>query len=463
MPRNLLSMVVAAATLVAADRAFAADVPLTIVKRPDFSLSETEAKALLKGMSDLLRVDDYPAGTNADGSAYPADVACGSVQYVLRDIVDDPALFKDFDSSNTSIGFGALANRDGEIFLFNTVTCAGLPGMAGCARRNAYPIAIALNGLYASVWAHEQGHVAGKGHVRDGCSMQDPKGERLRVLFCIAQRTRPNSSGLTTGECQAYVDGPISGAAPEEFTLLNDPGLPAAGASTAGNASSLDQDQFDALLTGVWHTIPFDDIDALSAEQVEFARSALASGDGLAAWQNALTILGLRGNADDASRIEAFVKADFAASRERDSARLYAPVAAGMLAFRTRAPAAAGFLAQAVTPELAEAAVGETLASSYVRAGWNGAGYGGVAVYAAVAQAALPEFVERNVALQGMANSSALAPAIRDISATIERIVGPRAAVPLDEDTQKMAEAALAIALAVEERGLRAALGAQTP
>ncbi len=464
MPRSSLSTVIALAALVAAGRAHAADVPLTIVKHPEFALTETEAKALLKGMSDLIRVANYPAGSNEDGSTYPADVACTGVNYTLRAIVDDASLFKDFVSGDTTLGFGGLANRDGEIFLFNTVTCAGLPGMAGCARRNTYPIAIALNGLYPSVWAHEQGHVAGKGHVREGCSIaNDPKGERLRVLFCIAQRIPPNSSGLTTNECQAYVDGPVSGAAPEDLVLLNDPGLPATGASPPGNAPSLDQERFEALLTGVWHTIPFDDIDALSAEQVDYARSVLGSGERPETWQNALTILALRGEADDATRIDAFVKADLPPSRERDSSRLYAPVAAGMLAFRTRAPVAVGLIARAVSPELAETTVGKELATSYVRAGWNGAGYGGLTVYTAVAQSAAPAFVENNSALQGMAKSSALAPAIRDLSATIAGMVAPRTDVPLDEDTRKLADAALALALSVEEKGLRAALAAPAP
>lgn len=257
------------------------------------------------------------ASSDGDG-----DTACPNQFHADVNVVTDALLPSSVSSEGDWLKF--LSDDRFSIYVVRNILWCGGPAVggvfAGCARKGG-PIAITGDFFNPVVVTHEIGHAQGNLHNQT-------------QQFLMFPRAKATNTRVTSGECDKFLIGQLFPVMVEEFPYMQDDGAPPM-AAMADAAVDLGD-----LLESFWHTPPVDEIALLDDSDIDRIR-AILDGEPSALWPNALTILGLRGEADDFVFLEKAIAmaTEGLSAGEADlplaSIRTNAEIALGMLYNRT--------------------------------------------------------------------------------------------------------------------------------
>lgn len=208
------------------------------------------------------------------------DTACANDFVLDGQVSVDPSL--PASVSSQADWLRVVEDKRFSIYVVRNILWCGGPAsggvFAGCARKGG-PIAIAEDFFTPVVVAHEIGHAQGNLH-------NSSEG------FLMFPRAKNTNTRVTQSECDNYLVGKLFPAVPDDFPYQQeDENAPMAAVVDA--VADLDE-----LLSSVWHSPPADVIAMLTEEDIQTIRD-LVAGEPNSKWPNALTILGIRGEADD--------------------------------------------------------------------------------------------------------------------------------------------------------------------
>lgn len=246
---------------------------LTVSKHSTVSATAANVDAILVEASNVLKVDDdFAPGTG--------DVACDVT--LVRSGAVGP-----FSSAATPGTIAKKSDLDAVfaepafVKMVTGITWCGRSGsIAGCAATPGRTIAVVHPGKWRGiVWAHEFGHSTGLPH------------RGLDRELMTNEPLAEDQTFVSTSECRSIVGGPPARAL--------SPGLPTPSGGRAGGAGTVDE-----IIASVFvDSVPYALIARLPASDASVAARVLDQTERQQDWPNAMTVLGILGDAGHRAKI----------------------------------------------------------------------------------------------------------------------------------------------------------------
>lgn len=341
---------------------------LTVAANTNIQVTSRQVNNVVDGMDLLVLRSDYRAGRNADGSTFPADVACAGVDYQLQGggLVRHAALPQTFVSSSQQFGWNAFRSAvRADLYIVNSITCGTVTNAAGCAPLGGKPrIVKATTGLDPQVWVHEDMHTLGIGHsnmppetVCPTNFRNSPEGTWRRIMYC---RVNANAKGLTRSECEDIggTPAPVAISGPEMAAVAIAEEVAPQGAIPDDLRAALERPYAGA----------FQD---LSQDEIGIVRSILRDRSEVDLLDGSVQALGEVGDLSDAHLMLDFLEDRSLDGPEIVVAKIAVPPAAYQIAARLAPDEATSLIAQVFAysdPERASEILGNAGESLWIQA-----------------------------------------------------------------------------------------------
>lgn len=280
-------------------------------------LSTQRIQDVFNDMNLLVLRSDFPAGTDANGQAYPGDVACLGVNYALANgsLIRSRQVPDIFVSGSRDFGWDAFRrSAPADVYIVNSITCGTTNNAAGCAPVGGKPRVVkAGSGLNGQVWVHEDMHTEGLGHSNPETPcprnfLDSQESTWRRIMYC---RVNEFAKGLLANECQKIggtpaADQPILMA---DFSILAAESTPAVGLDLAIEADEAISEA--EIIESLRYTLINADRETLSSltdAELDAVRSVLRSRTEVDLLYGSVLALGAGGNRSDAELLISFLE-----------------------------------------------------------------------------------------------------------------------------------------------------------